>query len=88
MLGTWRTVLLGRGRGGGLHWPILQGRGSVAEPKLFVLAAAPAPTFKKFPLRLWLRLELCGYLFSQLLNEKVDFSRLLGKIYDLIHYFM
>ncbi len=44
---------------------------SVAEPKLFV----PAPTFKKFPLRLQsrLRLKLCGYLFSQLFNEKVDF---------------
>jgi hypothetical protein len=46
---------------------------SVAEPKLFVLAPAPAPamTFKKFPLRL--QPELCGYLFLQLLNEKVDF---------------
>ncbi len=44
---------------------------SVAELKLFVSAPAPAPTFKEFPLRL--RLELCGYLFSQLLNEKVDF---------------
>ncbi len=53
---------------------------SVAEPKLFDSAPAPAPalTFKKFllqlPLRLRLRPELCGYLFSQLLNEKVDFS--------------
>jgi hypothetical protein len=46
--------------------------GRVAEPKLFDSAPAPAPTFKKFPLRL--RLELCGCLFSQLLNEKVDFS--------------
>ncbi len=47
---------------------------SVAEPKLpvFDSAPAPAPTFKKFRLRL--RLELCGCLFSQLLNEKVDFS--------------
>jgi hypothetical protein len=44
---------------------------SVAEPKLFVLASAPAPapTFKMSLLRL--QLELCGYLFSQLLNEKV-----------------
>jgi hypothetical protein len=45
---------------------------SAAEPKLFVLAAAPAPTFKKFPLRLRsrlrLRLQLCGYLFAQLSN--------------------
>ncbi len=51
-------------------------RSSVAEPKLFDSAPAPAPTFKKFLLRsrLWLRLELCGCLFSQLLNEKVDFS--------------
>jgi hypothetical protein len=50
----------------------------VAEPKLF--DSAPAPTIKKFPLRLRLRsrlqlqLELCGCLFSQLLNEKVNFS--------------
>jgi hypothetical protein len=60
---------------------------SVAEPKLFV--SAPAPTFKKLPLRLLLqlRLKLCGYLFSQLLIEKVDFSRLLGKNIDLIHFF-
>jgi hypothetical protein len=39
-----------------------------AKPKLFVLA--PAATFKKFPLHLWcwlrLRLQHCGYLFSQL----------------------
>jgi hypothetical protein len=54
--------------------------GRVAEPKLFDLAPAPAPTIKKFPLRLPLRsrlrlqLELCGCLFSQLLNEKVNFS--------------
>ncbi len=60
---------------------------SVAEPKLFVLAPALAPTFKKFPLRLLLRLKLCGYLFSQLLNEKVDFSWLLGKNINLIHFF-
>jgi hypothetical protein len=52
----------------------------VAEPKLFNSAPAPAQTFKKFPLRLplqsrlRLRHELCGCLFSQLLNEKVDFS--------------
>jgi hypothetical protein len=48
----------------------------VAEPNLFDSAPALAPalalTFKKFRLRL--RLELCGCLFSQLLNEKVDFS--------------
>ncbi len=44
---------------------------SVAEPKLRFVSA-PAPTFKKFPLRL--RLQLCGYLFLQLLNKKVDFS--------------
>ncbi len=41
---------------------------SVAELKLIVLAAAPAPTFKKFPVwlqsQLRLRLKLCGYLFS------------------------
>ncbi len=45
-------------------------------------------TFKKFPLRsrLWLWLKLCGYLFSQLLNEKVDFLWLLGKNSDLIHF--
>ncbi len=46
----------------------------VAEPKLFDSAPAPAPTLKKFRLRLpiplRLRLELCGCLFSQLLNEK------------------
>jgi hypothetical protein len=48
---------------------------SVAEPKLFILALAPA------------RLELCGYLFSQVLNEKVDFSWLFGKNIDLIHFF-
>jgi hypothetical protein len=50
----------------------------VAEPKLFdsAPAAAPDPTIEKFPLRLplRLRLELCGCLFSQLLNEKVNFS--------------
>ncbi len=46
---------------------------SVAEPKLFVSAPAPAPTFRKFPLRHRLRIKLFGYLFSQLLNEKVDF---------------
>ncbi len=37
----------------------------VAEPKLFVAVPAPAPTFKKFPLRrglrLRLQLKLCGY---------------------------
>jgi hypothetical protein len=72
---------------------------SVAEPKLFVSAPppAPSPTFKKFPLRLRrrlqlrlrsrLRLKLCGYLFSLLLNEKVDFSQLLGKNIDLINFF-
>ncbi len=54
-------------------------RARVAEPKLFdsAPAPAPAPTFKKFRLRLPLRprlqLELWGCLFSQLLNEKVDF---------------
>jgi hypothetical protein len=52
------------------------GKGSVVELKLFVsapaLAPAQAPTFKKF--LLWLQLQLCGYLFSQLLNEKADFS--------------
>jgi hypothetical protein len=51
--------------------------------QLFV--SALAPTFKKF--RLWLRLELCGYLFSQLLNENVDFLRLLGKNIYLIYFF-
>ncbi len=64
----------------------------VAEPKLFfsALAPAPAPTFKKF--RLWLRswlrlrLELWGCLFSQLLNEKVDFSWLFGKNIDCWSY--
>jgi hypothetical protein len=45
---------------------------SVLEPILFVSAPAPAPTFKKFALRL--RLNLFGYLFSQLLNDKVDLS--------------
>jgi hypothetical protein len=43
----------------------------VAEPKLFVSAPALAPAFKKFRLRLWsglwLRLQLCNYLFAQLL---------------------
>jgi hypothetical protein len=39
---------------------------SVAEPKLFISAPAPAPTFKKF--RFWLRLQVCNYLFAQLLN--------------------
>jgi hypothetical protein len=50
------------------------GIGNVVEPKLFVSAPAlaPAATFKKF--LLWLQLKLCGYLFSQLLNEKVYFS--------------
>jgi hypothetical protein len=56
----------------------------VAEPKLFFSAPAPAPTFNKFPLRLrsWLRLrlELWGCLFSQLLNEKVDFLWFLERI--------
>jgi hypothetical protein len=47
---------------------------SAAEPKLFVWAPAPDPTFKKSPLWLRLQLKLCGYLFSQLLNEKVFFS--------------
>jgi hypothetical protein len=49
---------------------------SVALLKLFVSAPALASTFKKFPhrRRLRLRLELCGHLFSKLLNEKVDFS--------------
>jgi hypothetical protein len=43
---------------------------SVVELKLIV--SASAPTFKKFLLRL--QLDLCGHLFSQLLNEKVDLS--------------
>jgi hypothetical protein len=49
---------------------------SVVEPKLFVSAPALALTFKKFRLqsRLQLRLQLCNYLFAQLLNQKVDFS--------------
>ncbi len=59
----------------------------VAEPKLFVMAPAPAPTCKKFLLRLQSRLNLCGYQFSQLLNENVDFSWLSGKNIDLIHFF-
>jgi hypothetical protein len=68
-------------------------RPRVAEPKLFDSAPAPAPTFKRFRLRLWLRsrlrlrLELCGCLFSQLLNEKVDFSWLFRKKIDLIQFF-
>jgi hypothetical protein len=46
---------------------------SVAElKKLFV--SAMAPTFKKFLFWSRLRHKLCGYLFSQLLIEKVDFS--------------
>ncbi len=49
--------------------------GSVAEPILF------------FWLQLRLRHKLCGYLFSQLLNKKVDFAWLLGKNMDLIHFF-
>ncbi len=58
---------------------------SVVEPKLFVSAPAPAPapTFKKFPVRLRLRLKLFGYLFSQLLNLKVDFSWLFVKNIDI-----
>ncbi len=55
---------------------------SVTELKLYV----PALTFKKFWNRL--RLELYGYLFSQLLNEKVGFSWLLGKNIDLLHFFL
>ncbi len=54
---------------------------SVAEPKLFV----SAPTFKKFLLQL--QLKLFGYLFSKLLNEKVDFSWLFAKNIDLINFF-
>ncbi len=62
----------------------------VAEPKLFF--SAPAPTFKKF--RLWLplrlrsrlRLEHWVCLFSQLLNEKVDFSWFFGKNIDFWSY--
>jgi hypothetical protein len=37
---------------------------SVVEPKFFV----SVPAFKKF--RLWLRVQLCNYLFAQLLNLK------------------
>jgi hypothetical protein len=40
---------------------------SVAEPKLFV--SALAPTFQKYRLQL----QLFGYRFSRLLNEKVYF---------------
>ncbi len=58
----------------------------VAEPKLFF--SAPASTFKKFPLRLRsrlrLQLELWGCLFSQRLNEKVDFSWFFWKEYQLL----
>ncbi len=46
---------------------------NVAEPKLFV----PALAFKKFWRRL--RLQLCNYLFAQLLNKKLGFSFFLGK---------
>jgi hypothetical protein len=63
---------------------------SVVEPKLFVSAPAPAQTFKKFPLRLQhrirLRLKLFGYLFSQLLNDKVDLSWLFVKNIDLFQF--
>ncbi len=69
-------------------WKLL-GLTSVAEPKLFVSSPSPARTFKKFPLRsrLQLRLELFGYLFSQLLSKKVDFPWLFGKNIDFIHFF-
>jgi hypothetical protein len=56
---------------GGIENEILDHEHSVssfAETKLFV--SAPAPNFKKFRLRsrLRLRLQLCNYLFAQLLN--------------------
>jgi hypothetical protein len=64
--------------------------GSVLELKLFVSAPAPAPTFKKFRLRHQsrsrLRLKLFVYLFSELLNEKVDFSWLFVKNIDLQYF--
>jgi hypothetical protein len=45
---------------------------SVAEPKLFVSAPALAQTYKKF--RLQLGLQLGRYLFTQLLDQNVEFS--------------
>ncbi len=53
--------------------PCDQARSIVVEPKLFVSTPAPAPTFKNFRLRSRLQLQLCIYLFAQLLGWKVDF---------------
>ncbi len=60
-------------------------RYSVAEPKLFDLAPAPAPTFKKFPLRL--RLELLWVPVFIAFKWKSRFFMTFWKEYRLISFF-
>jgi hypothetical protein len=52
-----------------------------AETICFGSSSGSSSEFQKFPLRL----QICGYLFAQLLNNNFDFSLFLGKNIDLIH---